>query len=599
MAVSASKKQIALISGGVAIISGENYDVQGDLASNETVVVQKGIGMATIAGVDKIRLPGRFTDYCITARGAKDTIYSKLYEISITDTPNTKNGTILYFDDGSTATLAPNRSIHYDSVFLQRGATYYTQDSNMTIQAGSNNTIKLAPDKQNVTIKGLDGTLVLAGTPIEKVSLLSSGNTVQIKQGEIVIATIDDSSLKQATIKLLFENGSGSLALGQNGPQFHLDGLQMRSIKPYTLPNSGVSVVGSKDNTVVIAPGDINEDIIGAGRIVFAGKESDYTFGIRKASVPHVDVHDSFGNTVASISGIVNGTISFADGGSHTLTRTSDGYKIDGAALQTTFAPIAASSDYWTQNLKFTITDDGGLGDYAGAIKNDLSKAISDIAKYLNAQGSFDILLTGKALGSSILAQSQGGTCSTPSSLVSLEHGATQSTIFQVESCSGYDANGASPDATVVINTNLLSRMNLDQTKAPTSSEYDLTTVLEHELLHAMGFTGYLGTSSGGAFYTSFDKEVQFINGNPFFVGKNAEAVYGGPVPLAPASAGAGSAYYHVNVSGDLMSASLAPGQVKTVSALDAAILKDIGIPETTLVGVSTDAQNILLHAQA
>lgn len=194
-----------------------------------------------------------------------------------------------------------------------------------------------------------------------------------------------------------------------------------------------------------------------------------------------------------------------------------------------------------------------------------------------------------------VLAQAQGVTVSTPSSLLAAEHNATQSTIFQIESQTGSDPNGASPDATVTINTSLLSRMNLDPNHAPAANQYDLTTVLEHELLHAMGFAGYLGTSSSATLATAFDEQVQFINGAPYFVGKNSEAVYGGPVPLAPASAGPGSAYYHVNVPNDLMDTSLAPGLVRTISTLDVAMLKDLDIPEVTTVGVPGTA----LHAEA
>ena len=84
---------------------------------------------------------------------------------------------------------------------------------------------------------------------------------------------------------------------------------------------------------------------------------------------------------------------------------------------------------------------------------------------------------------------------------------------------------------------------------------------------------------------TPFDTYITLQGGNPYFTGPNAEAVYGGPVPLAPASAGKGSAYFHVDVPNDLMATSLSSGEVRTVSSLDLAILKDIGVPEITLVG--------------
>ena len=85
---------------------------------------------------------------------------------------------------------------------------------------------------------------------------------------------------------------------------------------------------------------------------------------------------------------------------------------------------------------------------------------------------------------------------------------------------------------------------------------------------------------------TTYDSYVVTQNGKPYFTGPAAESVYGGPVPLAAASAGPGSAYYHVAISSDLMSYSLSAAQVKTVSKLDLAILQDLGAP--ILVGVAT-----------
>ena len=83
---------------------------------------------------------------------------------------------------------------------------------------------------------------------------------------------------------------------------------------------------------------------------------------------------------------------------------------------------------------------------------------------------------------------------------------------------------------------------------------------------------------------TTYDSYVVTQNGKPYFTGPAAESVYGGTVPLAAASAGPGSAYYHVAISSDLMSYSLSAAQVKTVSKLDEAILQDLGAP--VLVGV-------------
>ena len=48
---------------------------------------------------------------------------------------------------------------------------------------------------------------------------------------------------------------------------------------------------------------------------------------------------------------------------------------------------------------------------------------------------------------------------------------------------------------------------------------------------------------------------------------------------LAAASAGDGSAFYHVDIPDDLMSTTIKKGQVKSISPIDIGILADIGIP--------------------
>ena len=101
---------------------------------------------------------------------------------------------------------------------------------------------------------------------------------------------------------------------------------------------------------------------------------------------------------------------------------------------------------------------------------------------------------------------------------------------------------------------------------------------------------GFLGTTFAARNQTVFDSYVTMTNGKPFFTGSNAETVYGSPVPLAPPSAGAGSAYYHVDVPNDLMSASPSIGQTRAISALDLAILRDLGLSEVVTVGTPAAA---------
>jgi hypothetical protein len=163
-------------------------------------------------------------------------------------------------------------------------------------------------------------------------------------------------------------------------------------------------------------------------------------------------------------------------------------------------------------------------------------------------------------------------------------HGANYTTAFLTESQTGIDTNGTQADAKVYINMSNWSLFNTNPSAAPSKSQFDLTTVLTHELLHAMGFEG--NYPNPGAYQTTYDTYIQMQNGVPYFVGPKAQAVFGGPVPLDPASSGAGSAYYHLKVASDLMSSALPPGTVRSISALDVAVMQDLGAP--VIVGVAS-----------
>jgi hypothetical protein len=224
--------------------------------------------------------------------------------------------------------------------------------------------------------------------------------------------------------------------------------------------------------------------------------------------------------------------------------------------------------------LQYTV----GWGSFSSGqlgIQACLNKALADLGKYFNAKGVLDLSVQPETVVRSVLAEAKPAMIRTSTS--------AESTEFQLESISGTDSNGSSYDAVIYVNLANLASLNLDPTKAPTASQYDLTSILEHELLHAMGFTGEIGISTSVA--SPYDSLVRYTNGAPYFVGVHAQAAYGGPVPLAPASTGSGSAYYHVNVAGDLMSEGIGLGQVRTISKLDLAILQDMGDP--VLVGIS------------
>lgn len=160
------------------------------------------------------------------------------------------------------------------------------------------------------------------------------------------------------------------------------------------------------------------------------------------------------------------------------------------------------------------------------------------------------------------------------------------------EAFTGIDPNGPTPDIQIFLNP-------AGTGVAPERRVEALIATLEHETLHALGFSGYRNTSGpdfgqfSGPTRTVFDSLTSFGSGGDpsvvYFTGPNAEALYGGPVPLTsvgPSERLSGSNYYHVGnpsgpgdtLTGDLMYPLLSPDDLnQRPEPLDLAILADLG----------------------
>lgn len=145
---------------------------------------------------------------------------------------------------------------------------------------------------------------------------------------------------------------------------------------------------------------------------------------------------------------------------------------------------------------------------------------------------------------------------------------------FNLNKKTGLDYNGSIADMNITIN--LGQDQYLSTTGLATVGKYDLTTVLEHEILHGLGFDGFIGTTANLTDKTDFDTHVNATNPSaPIF------NYAGSSIRLAPSSSGSGSAYYHVSNAADLMSESLDTNQIKHISAADLVILTGVGYTVT------------------
>lgn len=151
----------------------------------------------------------------------------------------------------------------------------------------------------------------------------------------------------------------------------------------------------------------------------------------------------------------------------------------------------------------------------------------------------------------------------------------------------GIDPNGAAPDIEVFFDVDFLTQYYwvnpLDGSKPP-AGKTDLVSVIAHEVGHALGFNGFrnsVTTELNPGFLSSFDSNVEIVSGQPVFVGFNAVAVYGRPVPLTSGNlfhlgnqGGAGS-----DLISALMNGFVLPFGNPQPTLIDLAVLSDVGLP--------------------
>jgi len=161
----------------------------------------------------------------------------------------------------------------------------------------------------------------------------------------------------------------------------------------------------------------------------------------------------------------------------------------------------------------------------------------------------------------------------------------------------GLDENGAAADVTfnIGIDGYLQNELWFDPTPADLSDDVvpfdqtDARSVFLHEFGHALGFNGWRDGVTGnlpGNYASVFDALTTLSGDTLVFTGANAQALYGGPVPITLGN------YTHLgnndplpgsNLISDLMNGVVYyRGSRYTISELDLAIMKDVGLPVIT-----------------
>jgi hypothetical protein len=156
------------------------------------------------------------------------------------------------------------------------------------------------------------------------------------------------------------------------------------------------------------------------------------------------------------------------------------------------------------------------------------------------------------------------------------------------ETKSGTDINGTQVDATLNIGTTNLDNYYWFDPTLSTSvdipqNKTDGFRVILHELLHCMGFNGWLATAPNtytGGYCSLYDQYLTTSNGRTFFTGSNAQKAFGGPVPVTGSHLGDATSFAQGILTGasTLMSYDFVPnGSRISLDPVVIGVLRDMG----------------------
>jgi hypothetical protein len=190
-------------------------------------------------------------------------------------------------------------------------------------------------------------------------------------------------------------------------------------------------------------------------------------------------------------------------------------------------------------------TNAGGSAD--PILVYDLQQALGVWSQYISGIGTLVVALD-------IANTTQGRESGGPTSSSFIGTNSQGLNILEASSLyeltTGQHVSGTTSDITITIDPgyfhNLDLAANLTYNSQVPNNEYNPIIVFLHELTHGFGMTGwYSQTGSLPSNYESpFDAFIQKTSAGAFFTGPNAEAAYGGPVPLTTNSS-VGQNYYH------------------------------------------------------
>jgi hypothetical protein len=583
----------------------------------ETVSLpETALAVTLSSSIENLNLSKGIFNYWFNANGSGGAyLFSASSGLMANISANTL-GIHVNFADKSSLTLVPNAlgfaQIRYDKAQLSPNLRVTVPNGDIVLW-GSTGT-------ETVTVpKGILNVSCDSAIEIVSLSVNYDPNLLKLGKGGLTVSDANSNKILDWSVNtpskhtLDFYNATGSVTVDGAGQNvFTLTDFLLNSGQSYTSTLSNLNLYGANGNETVALSASVHNDTIdakiekvvlplplskytwttqGSGLTLFDGVNSQVALinVVRTSAGTTLQFSDQTLSAVISSSGVnvyaPNGQVVNSGTVNVPTSSAPSPTKAPAPSPSPTSSSSSTSSNSLVSNFQYTLDFSlfSGYASQQSSVQTCLVAALNKIGVYLNAKGTFDIQVIPENTSANVLAEAASAFVAVPGSLTTA-HGAKFTTAFLTESQTGIDANGTQADAKVYINMSNWSSFNTNPTASPSKSQYDLTTVLSHELLHAMGFEGNYPTSSSSQ--TTYDTYIQMQNGLPYFVGPKAQAVYGGPVPLDPASSGAGSAYYHLKVASDMMSSALPPGTVRSISALDLAMMQDLGAP--VIVGVVT-----------
>lgn len=257
---------------------------------------------------------------------------------------------------------------------------------------------------------------------------------------------------------------------------------------------------------------------------------------------------------------------------------------------------LSMSASAWSKVSVDVVFDDpsGAYGSYYDGLLGNVKAATSTWLSHLDlssASSSLTVEVGFASLATANGASVTAGFVGNPLGFNVFQQGAA------VKLASGEDLNGSSADIRINVGINGYLQDQLWFDPTPTNllddqvpvDKVDAQSVLLHELGHAFAFNGWR-EGENDVFPSNqsvFDTLSTTLPGQPsdqlFFIGAEAEAVYGGPVPLTLGN------YRHLGNASGLIGSDLIPdlmngvmfvtGARYAISALDLAVMRDVGLP--------------------